>query len=263
MYTLEDFARIQQDGFECSIPVVSFELIQRIATTVGAASYCPTPVFPGKKKRRPDKEGMNKVVADVVSHLNKLSDDSYAAEARNIVDLVGQLVEPEDLERVGVVVLDTCSANKFYAKLYAKLFSALPALHFLLPNRVAQHKAEFERLPAGSPEDYDLFCEVKLAADKRAAFSAFLIGLVHYKTLPADAATSMVGYLQGLIEARMDNASKKAEIDEMVDHLYQFATQTKVKIDVFKKMAAMDRAQHPGLSNKALFRYLDIVEFYQ
>jgi hypothetical protein len=261
MYTLDDFARIQQDGFECAIPAVSFELIQRIATTVGAASYCPTPVFPGKKKRR-DREGMDKVIADIVSHLNKLSEDSYAAEARIVAALVGEL-EPEDLERVGGTVLDICSANKFFAKMYAKLFSGLPSLHFLLPARLEKHKAEFEALRTCDPEDYDLFCELKLAADKRAAFSAFVLGLVEHKTLPADAATTMVGYLQALIEARMDNASKKAEIDEMVDHLFQFATQSKVNVGIFQKMAALNRAEHPGLSNKTLFRYLDIVEFYQ
>jgi hypothetical protein len=261
MYTLQDFARIQQDGFECSIPVVAFELIQRIATTVGAATYCPTPVFPGKKKRR-DREGVDKVIADVVSHLNKLSEDSYAVEARIIVALVGEL-EGEDLERVGTVLLDICSANKFFAKMYAKLFAALPALHGLLPARLEKHKAEFETLKSCDPEDYDLFCELKLAADKRAAFSAFVLGLVECKVLPRDTSAGMVAYLQGLIEARMDNGSRKAEIDEIVDHLFQFATQTKVDVAVFQKMANLSRTDHPGLTNKTLFRYLDIVEFYQ
>jgi len=186
------------------------------------------------KPSRSEKHGDEKLRADVKSGLNKLSDDTFDA------------IVPELLQSIRLLgstgadlIMATAAENKFYARLYAKLFVKCSAN--LLMERVAAHK---EAVLAG-----ELNCR---------AFTSFLVELTLEKGLEDEVLRDLAASFQDKLEDGMNDASAKSRNEELAEHVIELARWLPKA-----RMAAMAQRQpkdFTGITFKVMFKYLDYQE---
>ena len=161
-YTLQDFTNIMFEGFKCTLPEETIQIISSLAQEVGSPTYIKTPVFDKREpasstavnKKRKGNKGMEvlgeedwssirsfqptvieqKVGIDAQFDkirlvLNKISDANYVEQKNNICDIMDELIAngilEEDMTRVGNAIFVIASNNRFYSKLYADLYTDL------------------------------------------------------------------------------------------------------------------------------------------
>jgi len=231
MYTATDFARIQRSGFQYNLPQETVDVIRRLADLVGAEMPLLT------KSSRPQKHGDEKVLAEIKSDLNKLSDDTFQEISPSLLRNI-QLLSPE----IGAnIVMDTAANNAFYAHLYAKILVQCHDHVRFASDRMVAHEARV------------LACDATCRA-----FTTFLVHLVHEKGLPDTAVAAMAANFQDAIEWGMHDISARALNEELVEHVIELAEWLPTT-----KLAAMATRlpkDNAGITFKVMFKYLDYQE---
>jgi hypothetical protein len=230
MYTVADFTRIKRAGVNYALPDETIEILQRLAAVVGAEM----PML--SKPSRPGKQGHEKVMADIKSGLNKLSDDTFRDVAPELLRSLQEL----DLAVGADLIMDTAAANGFYARLYAKLLVQCND-PVRLEERIARH------------------ADGVLAGDtSRRAFTVFLAQLALEKGLPDDVLVSLVTRFQDALEAGMMDAAARPLNEELAEHVIELAPWLPAA-----RLNAMTKRmpkEFPGITFKVLFKYLDYQE---
>ena len=245
-YPISAFEEIEAGGFDYSIPPEIVKAIQRIAGIVGAVPYSPTPVFP-----KPDKKGGR--LGEVVGLLNKLTADSYDKIAGKVVDMMGHL-DPSETDKFCETVFTIASGNRFYSKIYANLCKELckyEGFKALLDARCAKFSTDLATTTA-----------------EGRALTLFVTHLAINGSIALEIAVSGAQQLQALVEANLDEASKKEQIEEWSEHLALMLTLQKgftAACGLQARMVALSKTPpkaRAGVSIKTVFRYMDMVEHF-
>lgn len=168
-YTLHDFNRIGNAGFELTLPDRVIVQINELVKHVGSPNYIRTPIFlktckseepiiAGHSKKRRDKYdsssnppnwdklkkfqatkiqeviGMDAQLNRVRSFLNKLTDKSSNEVTENILALVNEVAEGDEdvdlhMTKIGNILFDIASTNRIFSKMYAEVYGALCSHH--------------------------------------------------------------------------------------------------------------------------------------
>jgi len=230
MYTAADFARIQRAGFDYALPKETVEILQRLASQVGAEM----PML--NKPVRQEKHGHEKLMADIKSGLNKLSDDTFLEVAPELVRNLQTL----DAAVSADLIMDIAASNGFYASLYARLLTKCnePAR---LADRIAIH------------------VEAVLAGDTtRRAFTVFLAQLALEKGVDNDVLERMVARMQDKLESGVMDATSRALNEELAEHVIELAAW--LPLTRLNAMTTRMPKDFPGVTFKVLFKYLDYQE---
>jgi hypothetical protein len=230
MYTVNDFARIKRAGFHYSLPQETVEILQRLATLVGAEMPMLT------KSSRPEKQGMDKLLADIKSGLNKLSDDTFHEIVPGLLMNLKQL-EPSV---AATLVMETATNNKFYACLYAKVLVQCNDADLLAQRMVAHEEAVLSG---------DTTCR---------AFTTFLSHMVLEGGVSVAAITSMVEKMQNKLEDGSTNVAAKQLNEELSEHVMELVEWLpKIRVEAMTCRLPKD---FPGITFKVYFKYLDYHE---
>ena len=245
IYKAVDFDRIHREGFEYAMPAEANDAIHRIAATVGAETYCPTPVFPKRNKPVHEKTGDVKRLAEFQSHLNKLSEDTYISLEPKLLAALQDL-DSTNLQSAAETLLRVANENPFFGMLYAKLFIKCAATW---PEFKAQFDTQFLAytacLEAGK-------CGVR-------AQTQFLIHLNRRNWLPKPICVKLLETCQGMVETNLRCADKTAEVEEWAEHVFLFAMGN-IRIERSRLKAVAALKPGCGISLKALFRYMDLMD---
>lgn len=313
IYTLNDFRDITFGGFDIKLPDKTIEIITELAEQVGSPTYIKTPVFAKKeipvikeqtfKKKRRGNQGMESVCDEdweslrtfhatkieqkvgieaqfdlVRSSLNKITEKTYEDQTIKICDILDQIQSSEeDLLRVGNAIFEIASANRFYSKLYADLYTML--IHkYEIMNSIFQNNLEsflnlFTKIEYVSAEDdYDRFCKNNMDNEKRKALSAFFVNLSITKIISDDKIIEFASNLLSQVLHFIHEDHKKNEVDEMVENiaiLYNRDLFTRSRIAMpngntfiatIEDLAKSKSKNFQSLSNKAIFKFMDMIE---
>jgi len=162
-YSFEDIEAIAFNGFHCSIPQETLDIISTIAVKVGSPAYIKTPVFQKREQREQtattepvrrrrtkeimlgntdwdspsqpissvlvQKEGIDARINQIRVCLNKLSELTYDDNLLQIKTIlttcIAENATDEELYNVGNVIFEIASNNKFFSKLYANVYTDL------------------------------------------------------------------------------------------------------------------------------------------
>jgi len=164
-YSFEDIEAIAFNGFHCSIPQETLDIISTIAVKVGSPAYIKTPVFqkreqtkstaidatPVRRRRAKDimlgntdwdapqtlsstssvlvqREGVDAQINQIRVCLNKLSEITYddnLLQIKTILNAICVDASDDDLYKVGNAIFEIASNNKFFSKLYANVYTEL------------------------------------------------------------------------------------------------------------------------------------------
>jgi len=216
------------------------------------------------------------------SWLNKMSDKMYVEPFEKIIEILNQLItdgiSDEDMLRVGTTIFDIASNNRFYSKLYADLYTKLIENYQVMRNIFNENLESFMELfncieYVDSEKDYDKFCKINKDNERRKALSLFFVNLTINKIISEDKLKEMASSLLSRLLTFILEENRKNEVDEITENialLYSYNKQLydtcEEKFDgisfgeMIEKLAHCKAKTYPSLSNKAIFKFMDLVE---
>ena len=298
-YTLQDFMNITFNSFDFSLPDKTMELINNLSCQVGSPTYIKTPLFQKRdvkdenmlnfKKKKSNvrdfedwetlrsfqttkleqKVGIDVQIDLIRSYLNKITE---------LLDkLIEDGIEQEDITKIGENIFEIASNNRFYSKLYADLYSELikkyEIMKILFENSLNTYMELFVTIEyIDASEDYDKFCKINKINESRKSISNFFVNLMMNDIIPQEVINNLIVSLFKQIYNFIYIDNKKNEVDELVENvciLYRkevvekFNSQVVDDLNVFEiidKLAKSKSKNFPSLSNKSIFKFIDLVE---
>jgi len=295
-YTLNDFETIKFEGFDFVIPDVTLAFISELTKHVGSPSYIKTPIFKKKTIDKPQenwgavrntfqatkieqKQGLELQIDLIRSHLNKISDKNYIDYRNKIIDIFDELVvnniSSENMMRICSSLFEIASNNRFYSKLYADLYSDLinkyDEMNVIFENSLGSFMCLFDKIEYVDPVvDYDAFCKNNKDNERRRSLSAFFVNLMYNKIISKDKLVSLLVILLTQVYTFIKLENKKNEVDELTENIALLFKKEFIATDIqIEGMSLIQSMEHlaksksktyASLSNKSIFKYMDILE---
>lgn len=254
------------------------------------------------------KEGIELGIDNIRSYLNKLTDKTYATMFSNILKEITELftASTDDtseehntvavMNRVALSIFNTASSNAFYSEIYARLFRDLMAqdsttaaatgattspyavFRDLFERNLASFMSLFETIEYCDPKkNYDKFCDINKANEKRKAMSLFIVNLMKIGIVEKTQVLALMRQIQELMYTNMRQEGKTNEVDELTENLYIMvkhshatfkATSTaaaddesfKTRVEQITEISKLKLKSKPSITNKTIFRHLDMLD---
>jgi hypothetical protein len=229
------------------------------------------------------KVGLDAQVDLIRSHLNKMSDKSYIDMRNKIVDLLDQLISDgisrEDMMRISTTLFEIASTNRFFSKLYADLYSDLidkyEIMKEIFTNCFDSFMDLFNNVECGDADkDYDKFCKINKDNERRKSLSAFFVNLMKNGIITTNEVKGLLCNLMRQLIEFIKEENKKNIVDELTENialLYSkslFSEEDEDKylingspiLDTITKLANSKVKMYPSLSNKSIFKFMDMIE---
>lgn len=223
-------------------------------------------------------EGLEAQMDQIRSYLNKLTNENYAEISVEIKMVIKDIVDQNEenyLSKIGVSIFEIGSANRFLSEVYVKLYKELIDTYPIMKNVCTSNFNSFQSLfetfdSCDANEDYDKFCDITKQNEKRKALSKFMMICVEYNIIEIESMENIVLDFIKKIYTLIEEEGNENAVDEIVANL---AIMILSSVTVFEKMRSRDKIfkdievlsdlnvkEHPSLSNKTLFKFLDIVD---
>ena len=247
------------------------------------------------------KEGIELGIDNIRSYLNKLTDKTYTTMFSNILKEISELftASTDDtseehntlavMNRIALSIFNTASSNAFYSEIYARLFRDLMAqeqekeggpyavFRDLFERNLASFMSLFETIEYCDPKkNYDKFCDINKANEKRKAMSLFIVNLMKFGIVEKTQVIALMRQIQELMYTNMRLEGKTNEVDELTENLYimvkhshaTFTTTTatelsesfKTRVDQITEISKLKLKSKPSITNKTIFRHLDMLD---
>jgi len=221
-------------------------------------------------------------------YLNKLTDKTFLDMREKIIEKIDTFcknsLNQEDELKVGIMLYEICSTNKFYSKIFADLFAELALMYGWLNNVFKEHYAnimkQYDDIQYIDPDkDYDGFCEMNKKNERRRAVTTFYFNLALNGFIQKECVVKILKEILISIMNMIKMTDKKNEVDELTeivgilfnkemieevddesDDLDEYYVLDQSIIDTVSSLAQKKVKDHPSLSNKSIFKYMDLVE---
>jgi hypothetical protein len=234
------------------------------------------------------KTGIDGDINDIRLYLNKLTDKTFLDSRQKIIEKINSVcsisTETEDSVKLGSMLYEMCSTNKFYSKIFADLFAELATMYSWLNIIFIENSANImeqynDIKYIDSDKDYDGFCEMNKKNERRRAITTFYLNLALTGFISKERVIKMLKDILTSIMNIINSSDKKNEVDElteivgilfnkeMIDEVYNDADEPEDYyvldqsiLDTISSLAQKKAKDYPSLSNKAIFKYMDLVE---
>ena len=175
------------------------------------------------------------------------------------------------------MIFNNAGTNKVLSEVYSHLYKLLvnkfDALQNILTDGFNNYVSLFNNIEYIHPnEDYDKFCDINAVNEKRRAISLFICNLLKNDMLKADDIIHIVFQLQNLLFTNIEKDNFVEQNAEISENLFILITNSSIvlkkhtewesiinNVDMIKKMKAKEK---PSLSNKIIFKHMDIMDHY-
>lgn len=299
-YTLLDFENIKNENTINELDSSVINIINQIANRVGAPNYQKTPIFKKKDRRLFKKKYEKKVdptfkktelntnvigikaeIDKIRSLLNKITKKNYDEMSNKIINAISFIIkfETEDIEKtlveIGTFIFEIGSSNKFlsdiYANLYKKLIDKFNFMKEICIKNFESYSLLFDDIQiVNDSSDYDLFCKCNKINEQRRSMSCFLANLINNNVLDVKIMNELIINLQNRIDEDKNKLDKKLEIEELLENLYTLLVNAHEELskspqwgkiyDFIEEVSEYNSKDYHGLSNKVIFKCVDIIE---
>jgi hypothetical protein len=122
-------------------------------------------------------------------------------------------------------------------------------------------------------KDYDKFCEVNKANDKRKAMSLFIVNLMKEGVVPPGQVVDIVIDLQRMLNDNLKVPGKTNELDEISENIYIMIKNGHNELTTMEEwvnilnnvtfVSLLKIKSYPSITNKTIFKHVDILELFQ
>jgi hypothetical protein len=224
-------------------------------------------------------EGLDKITNQICKFLNKITTTRYQIHCEAIIGLIREIPEDEFTEeikmKIGSSIFNIASGNSLFSESYALLYKDLLCefefMNSIFKKNVDEYIELFTNIQYVNPqEDYNLFCEINKTNDQRKAIGKFYSNLMNIGILESEKIIDIINYFQDNIKKNMNDCEKINENEEMSENIYiilqcGYVTLKDLEIwdSIYKNVEFISQAQPKkcaGLSNKVLFKHMDLLE---
>jgi len=299
-YSIDNINEFIFNGFDYALPDIVKNIINRIAEKVGSPDYIKTPIFKKRKdfgqqsveadgndwssirsfnktvvveEERSDNEV---VVSEMKKQLNKLTNDNYEVIRDKIFEvLYNHDVSNKCMDEINEVIFSISSGNAFFANVYARFMKDMivkyESMREVFEGRLNSIMTRFDTVRCGNPdENYDEFCKINKENDERRALVGFFVQLCLIDMVPADKIVNIFYKLHDIVDTERTNKASVSKIEEVITTIFglvsgalSFLKEHSKYADIVEKVSAIaniNKKTNAGLSNKAIFKMLDLVD---
>lgn len=234
------------------------------------------------------KSGIDSDIDQIRLYLNKLTDKNFLDMRDNIIikmdKILGETGNTSVINNLGIMLYDLCSSNKFYSKIFADMFAELASkytwLGELFEDRfkdIMMHYMDIKYVDAD--KDYDGFCAMNKTNERRRALTTFIFHLTANNYAKKEDMVKLLKSLLTMIVSFVHQDNRKNEVDELTENVAilfnkeiiddvldetddedEYNVEEDTIIDTINRLAKSKAKDYPSLSNKAIFKYMDLVE---
>ena len=224
------------------------------------------------------KEGPEKTIKDIRIALNKFTIKNADTQKDAIVQLI-RLLGAEETNKITDMIFDIVSSNGFYSELYVNLYKHLISEFAFfadkLPDILGKYKNSFNNIVPVDPNvDYDAYCAYTKQNDLRKSMTMFIVNLVKQGVLQSNDILDLILHLEELVLNTATDAAQSNSIEEIIDNIYIIVTESKPLLKSSKpwtdvllpnikrisQLRKLDAAKYVGMSNRASFKVMDIID---
>ena len=229
-------------------------------------------------------EGVEKDIDELRGLLNKLTSTNFEDMQKNIMasltNIMNKNCKEEDLEKIGEAIFEIGSINKFWSALYAKLYkgilNAFPTMNTIYQKNFNNFMLLFSNIRfVPAEENYDEFCKVNKENEKRRSMGSFFVHLMNNEVIADTAILDLIETLKNNMLKLIDEENKKEEVEEFGENIVILINggkdilESSTREDGFtwdecvefvEAMTKRKVANHPSLSNKVVFKFMDLEE---
>jgi hypothetical protein len=222
--------------------------------------------------------------------LNKLTDKTFTDMKTQIIDILNSLedISTEEMTRIGNIIFEIASNNKFYSKLYADIYTEL-IRSFDIMKQIFQvnyntYLLLFDNIEyIDSEKDYNKFCIINKQNESRRAISTFFINLSLNGIIDSKNILSILKNLLESVLSKIKQENNKNEVDELTENiailynkniiqLFEKQYQSSINdcaelyvnggdtiVQTIKKLSEIKVKCYPSMSSKTIFKFMDMV----
>jgi len=308
-YTLSETNNLIDSGMEYNIPDEILEIINDLSSQVGAPNYVKTPVFTKRnfekeKKTKPSRRkktneewtkktvfkttkidksvGLKKNADDIRLHLNKLSDKNFDDIFNNVVKVIDDLENSDEdgnengnYKNIGCVIFELASSNRFYSETYAKFYCNLAYKYEFINDTLREncdvYIETFNELDyVDANDNYEGFCEMNKANERRRSLSAFLVNLMKNGVLSREIINNFLVTLLCKFDELLNSDNMKNEANELCENIcllfddeYDYSNYTIKNAmsvnDYLNHLAKSNISAFKSYTNKTKFKIMDLL----
>jgi len=211
--------------------------------------------------------------------LNKLTNDNIMFVNDEIINKLDSImardISKEEMENVGEVIYDIVSSNKFYSNIfvdvYEKIINKYSKLNEVMKT-LSETKLEiFDNIEVeDADKDYNKFCEVNKTNDLRRANALFIVNLMKRNIITQELLMSIILKLQNNLFETIKEKNMKPKAEEISELLFIIITNSSEILDEhdnwdeihsnIKNISDMETKDYESLSNKVVFKHMDILD---
>lgn len=231
------------------------------------------------------KVGIDAHITSIRLHLNKLTDKTFDSNCNSIIEIMDNIlndnVSDEDLIKIGNNIFDIASTNRFYSMLYsdlyAKILNRYANMKGIFNKNLDSYNKIFDNIEyVESSVDYNKFCLINETNEKRKALSNFYVNLVKNNVINKKHILNILRNIFLKIYVLINEENKKNEVDELVENVFILYDKNILTADDFEdddleidgneipdlidKYANSKAKDYVSLSNKSIFKFMDMLE---
>jgi len=215
------------------------------------------------------------------SYINKMTDKNYVEMTNKIVEIIEKLVSenPEnELSCIGSNIFEIASSNRYYSKIYAELYSNLSSKFEFIKTKYEENFNKFTELfdnieYMDPNENYDKFCQINKINEKRKSLATFYMNLMLTGIISKDDIIKITRNLLDKVYRFISIENKKNEVEELTENVailykknlydennnYELIEGFTIN-EIIEKIANSKVKDYKSLTNKSLFKFMDLVD---
>jgi len=225
------------------------------------------------------KTGIEKVINDIRSVINKLNSAKIAQQQIQVIQLVRDYMESdvcseENTAQLVRTVFDVASSNRMLAPLYAELYRELidefddfkSPIDSLVNDMIAQPMIEY----VDPDTNYDGFCLYNKQMDRRKSTTAFAVECMKADILECEQIMGLLNWYLNTSKEMVNVEGNEKTVEELAEMVYIVMHQGKRTLEEsdewnnvcykISEMSKLNAKSLPSCSNRAVFKYKDIVD---
>ena len=215
------------------------------------------------------------------SYLNKMTEKNYVDIKNKIIEtietMMKEIIDNDEMTKLGTIIFEIASTNRFYSKMYADLYSDL-INNFQIMEEIFQENFNnfmnlFDTIEYVEPNvDYNKFCKINKDNEKRKALASFFVNLMNNNIISKNKIITIIRNLMNKIYTYINQDNMKNEVDELTENVailykkdlfndnsdYELIDNMTIP-SIIEKLAHSKCKNFLSLSNKTIFKFMDLI----
>ena len=237
------------------------------------------------------KTGLDAIIDKLRLTLSKLTKDKFQIIKEQIIAGINEIMEMETntdilTDKIGNMIYDIGLNNKLLSKMYADFFTELLSIYDwlrpIISSKLETYIGLFQDIQYVDPDkDYDKFCDMNTINERRKMVSQMFVNLSLNGVISKVTIYELLVSLLKIMFNLLNQADKKYEVDEITENvailfnkeIIEYVEKNNFDKDndkyminglsivvLIKSLANSKAKDYKSLSNKAIFKCMDLIE---